>query len=218
LQVHHGVDLANPRGTAVLAAANGEVIFAGNDDSALYGPTNGYYGNLVVLRHQFTTRDGQPVFTLYGHLERVDVESGQAIPQGAQIGIVGGTGVAFGPHLHFEVRYGVPDSFNATLNPELWIFPYRNFGTLAGRVSDENGNILYDVTIRVQSTGATRYAFTYANNSVNPDPQFGENFTLGDLPAGYYEATVSDNGRVRFQRIVYVYPNRATWLEVELRP
>jgi murein DD-endopeptidase MepM/ murein hydrolase activator NlpD len=135
-----------------------------------------------------------------------------------RIGLVGGTGVAFGPHLHFEVRSGDPTSFDATLNPELWIFPFRNFGTLAGRVTDGSGNLLYDVTLRVQATGVTRYAFTYADDSVNPDPLLGENFTLGDLPAGYYEVIVSENGRVRFQKIIYSYPNRTTWIDVELRP
>jgi murein DD-endopeptidase MepM/ murein hydrolase activator NlpD len=218
LQVHHGVDLANPRGTPVLAAADGEVVYAGSDDTVLFGPQHDYYGNLVVLRHHFTTGDGQPVFTLYGHLERVAVETGQTVTQGTQIGTVGGTGVAFGPHLHFEVRAGDPSSFDATLNPELWIYPFPNFGTLAGRVTDPGGNLLYNVTLRVESTALTRYAFTYADDSVNPDPVFGENFTLGDLPAGYYEVTVSDNGRIRFQQIIYVYPNRTTWVDMRLRP
>jgi murein DD-endopeptidase MepM/ murein hydrolase activator NlpD len=218
LQVHHGVDLANPRGTPVIAAADGEVVYAGNDDSALFGPQNRYYGNLVVIRHDFSTADGQPVFTLYGHMDRVDVQIGQAVTQGMQIGLVGGTGVAFGPHLHLEVRAGDPASFDATLNPELWLYPFRNFGTLAGRVTDTRGNLLYDVTLRVQSSGATRYVFTYADNSVNPDPVFGENFALGDLPAGYYDVSVNENGRTRFQQIIYVYPNRTTWIDVQLRP
>lgn len=216
LQVHHGVDLANPRGTPILAAADGEVVYAGNDDSTVFGPQNRYYGNLVVIRHHFTTAAGQPVFTLYGHMERVDVQIGETVTQGTEIGIVGGTGVALGPHLHFEVRSGDPYSFDATLNPELWIYPFRDFGTLAGRVTDASGSLLYDVTLRVESTNATRYAFTYADDSVNPDPVFGENFTVGDLPANYYQVTVSENGRVRFQKIVYVYPNRTTWIDVEL--
>jgi murein DD-endopeptidase MepM/ murein hydrolase activator NlpD len=218
LQVHHGVDLANPRGTPVLSAGDGEVVYAGNDDATLFGPQSRYYGNLVVIRHSFSSGDGQPVFTLYGHLDRVDVETGSRVTQGTQIGLVGGTGVAFGAHLHFEVRAGDPNSFDATLNPELWIFPFRNFGTLAGRVTDASGNMLYEATVQVQSMTMTRYAFTYADQSVNPDPVFGENFALGDLPAGYYEVSVNDNGRVRFQEIVYVYPNRTTWVDVELRP
>jgi murein DD-endopeptidase MepM/ murein hydrolase activator NlpD len=216
LQVHHGVDLANPGGTPIIAAGDGEVVYAGSDDSTQFGPANNYYGNLVVIRHNFTTAEGLPVFTLYGHMQRIDVQAGQTVTQGTQIGIVGGTGVAFGPHLHFEVRAGDPYDFGATLNPELWMFPFRGLGTFAGRVTDANGNLLYDVTIQIQTPTATRYAFSYADVSVDPDPVFGENFALGDLPANYYDVSVRDNGRLRFQKIVYVYPNRTTWIDIEL--
>jgi murein DD-endopeptidase MepM/ murein hydrolase activator NlpD len=216
LQVHHGVEFVNPRGTPVLAAADGVVLHAGDDLTTLYGPQPDYYGILVVLQHNFQSPDGMPVYTIYGHLDRVTVQPGQSVGQGEQIGVVGGTGVAIGPHLHFEVRVGNPNDFGATRNPELWIRPFQTFGTLAGRVTDADGNMLYDVTLRVQSTDISRYAFSYADTSVNPDTQFGENFTLGDLPANYYEVTVSDNGRLRFQKMVYVYPNRTTWIDVQL--
>jgi murein DD-endopeptidase MepM/ murein hydrolase activator NlpD len=130
---------------------------------------------------------------------------------------VGDSGIAMGPHLHFEVRVGDPYSFAATRNPELWIYPYQTFGTLMGVVTDANGTVLRDVTIQVKSTDITRYAFSYADDTVNSDPAFGENFTLGDLPANYYEVSVNDNGRVRFQQLVYVYPSRTTWVEVKLK-
>jgi murein DD-endopeptidase MepM/ murein hydrolase activator NlpD len=216
LQVHHGVEFVNPRGTPILAAADGVVIHAGDDLSTLFGPQPNYYGNLVVIQHNFTSPEGQPVFTLYGHMDRVDIQVGQTVQQGDQIGNVGGTGIAQGPHLHFEVRAGDPFSFSATRNPEMWIYPFRTFGTLAGRVTDANGSLLYEVTLKVKSADITRYAFSYADTSVNGDPTFGENFTLGDIPANYYEVTVSDNGRVRFQKLIYVYPNRTTWLDVQL--
>lgn len=217
LQVHHGVEFVNPRGTPVLAAADGVVVHAGNDASALYGPYTSYYGNLVVIQHDFTAPEGLPVFTLYGHLDRVEVETGQRVSQGNSIGKVGDSGIAQGPHLHFEVRVGSPFDFSATRNPELWIRPYFKFGTLAGRVVDAGGAVLRDVTIQVRSTDIQRYAFSYADDSVNSDPAFGENFVLGDLPANYYEVSVTDNGRVRFRETIYVYPNRTTWIEVQLR-
>jgi murein DD-endopeptidase MepM/ murein hydrolase activator NlpD len=216
LQVHHGVDIVNPTGTPILAAADGVVIYAGDDLSTVFGPQTNYYGNLVVIQHNFTSPEGLPVFTLYGHMNQVDVQVGQIVQQGLQIGKVGATGVALGPHVHFEVRVGDPFSFSATRNPELWMYPFRTFGTLAGRVTDANGSLLYQVTLKVQSADITRYAFSYADTSVNSDPTFGENFTLGDIPANYYEVTVSDNGRVRFQKLIYVYPNRTTWLDVQL--
>lgn len=216
MQVHHGVEMENPRGTPVIAAADGVVLYAGDDSTTMFGPQNVYYGNLVVIQHPFTSSDGQPVFSLYGHMQRVDVQSGQAVKQGDQVGMVGDSGVAFGPHLHFEVRVGDAYSFAATRNPELWIYPYGGYGTLAGRVTDAGGTPLYDVTLQVKSTDISRYAFSYADNSVNPDPVFNENFVLGDLPANYYEVSVNDNGRVRFKKIVYVSKNRTTWVDVKL--
>jgi murein DD-endopeptidase MepM/ murein hydrolase activator NlpD len=215
-QVHHGMDLQNPAGTPILSAGTGTVFYAGDDLTTMFGPTNNYYGNLVVIEHNFRSPDGQPVYSLYGHIERVDVQTGQAVEPGVQIGIVGGTGVAFGPHLHFEVRVGDPYSFAATRNPDLWIFPYRGFGTFAGRVTDASGTPLYNVTIQIRSTRVTRYAFSYADNSVNGDTVFNENFAIGDIPAGYYEIGVNDNGRVRFRQFIYIYPDRTTWLDVQL--
>lgn len=216
LQVHHGVDMVNPRGTPVQAVGDGVILFAGDDLSTLFGPYNNYYGNVVVIQHYITTFDGQPVFTLYGHLDRVNVAIGQAVAAGDNVGMVGGTGIAMGPHLHFEVRVGNAFDFGATRNPELWIRPYSTFGTLAGRVTDASGTPLYSVTFTVESTDVTRYAFSYADASVNPDTQFNENFVLGDLPASYYTVTVSESGRVRFREIVYLYANRTTWLDVQL--
>lgn len=216
LQVHHGVEFINPRGTPILAAASGRVIFAGEDTIDVFGPSSNYYGRLVVIEHSFRAPTGEAVYTLYGHLERWDVENGDTVAQGDQIGIVGASGVAYGPHLHFEVRVGSADDFGATRNPDLWIFPYRGYGTLAGRVVDASGNVLYEAPIQVRSANLARYAFTYADNSVNPDPVIGENFTLGDLPANYYEVSVTADGRVRFRRTVYVYPNRTTWIDIEL--
>ncbi len=217
LQVHHGVDMENPRGTPILAVGDGIVFYAGNDSSTVFGPQTNYYGNLVVIEHPGKSPEGQSVYTLYGHMQRVDVQAGQSVNQGDQIGSVGDSGVAFGPHLHFEVRVGDAYNFSATRNPELWIFPYQGFGTMAGRVTDAVGSPLYDVTLQVKSATITRYAFSYADDTVNPDPAFNENFVLGDLPANYYEVSVNDNGRVRFQKIIYVYPNRTTWIDVQLR-
>lgn len=216
LQVHHGVDFANPSNTPILAAADGVVYYAGDDLSTVFGLTTNYYGNLVVIQHNFASPEGQPVFTLYGHMQSIDVQTGQAVHAGDVIGKVGATGVAFGAHLHLEVRVGDPNSFGATRNPDLWIYPYRRYGTLAGRVTDASGNILYQATVQIRSATRTRYAFTYADNSVNGDDTFHENFTYGDLPANYYEVSVNDGQRVRFRKMIYVYPDRTTWIDIQL--
>lgn len=216
LQVHHGVDFANPGGVNILAVGDGLVVFAGDDNTQVIGLHPNYYGNAVILQHHFYSPEGQPVYTLYGHMSSVAVTVGQAVAAGDVIGEVGGTGVAFGAHLHFEVRVGDPFSFDSTRNPDLWIYPYRNFGTVAGRVTDAAGNVLYSAPIQIRSATTTRYTYTYADTSVHGDSTFNENFTYGDLPEGYYEISVNDGQRTRFRQMIYVYPNRTTWVDVRL--
>lgn len=89
---HAGVDIAAPRGTGVYVSAEGSVLRTG------YEPAG--YGRFVEIRHP------NGMTTLYGHLSRLDVASGDAVEAGARIGLVGSTGRSTGPHLHFEVRRG----------------------------------------------------------------------------------------------------------------
>ena len=86
---HEGVDFPAPTGTPVAAAGSGRVVFA--------GPSGSGWGTLVVLSH------GNGIRTRYAHLSQVMVRVGQQISTGATIGLVGATGEATGPHLHFEV-------------------------------------------------------------------------------------------------------------------
>jgi len=86
---HAGVDMPAPTGTPVTTAGFGTVSFAG------FSPSG--WGNLVVVRHRFGLN------TLYAHLSQIDVRTGEAVALGEQIGRVGATGHATGPHLHFEV-------------------------------------------------------------------------------------------------------------------
>jgi secretion/DNA translocation related TadE-like protein len=88
---HSGLDFAAEPGTSVLAAAAGRVLTA--------GPA-GRYGNLVVIDH------GSGMVTYYAHLSAVGVAAGTIVAAGQQVGAVGSTGNATGPHLHFEVRIG----------------------------------------------------------------------------------------------------------------
>ena len=87
---HSGIDLLAAAGTPVRAAGAGTVAFAGWD--------SGGYGNLVVIDHT------NGVSSWYAHLSRIDVTSGAAVTTATQVGLVGATGNATGPHLHFEVR------------------------------------------------------------------------------------------------------------------
>ena len=89
--LHAGVDIAAPTGTPIVASRGGIVIHA--------GWINGY-GHTVMIDH------GGGVTTLYAHMSAYAVSSGQYIAQGGRVGLVGMTGTATGPHLHFEVRIG----------------------------------------------------------------------------------------------------------------
>ena len=114
---HHGVEFLNKFGTPVYAAADGVVVFAGPDNKAIYSPWQNFYGNLIVLKHE------DDLYTLYAHLSKIDVQAGDIVHVGEQIGEVGQTGVAIGSHLHFEVRQGNVQDYFATRNPELWLVP-----------------------------------------------------------------------------------------------
>lgn len=88
-EYHKGQDIAAPTGTPVMATANGTIIIAGWQRG---------YGWVVYIDH------GNGITTRYGHLSRIDVELGQTIRRGEQLGLVGSTGRSTGPHLHYEVR------------------------------------------------------------------------------------------------------------------
>lgn len=91
IRAHKGVDYAAPHGTPVKASGNGKVIHAGR---------KGGYGNAVILQH------GSKYSTLYAHLSKIGkgVRPGREVKQGQVIGYVGSTGLASGPHLHYEFR------------------------------------------------------------------------------------------------------------------
>lgn len=217
LPLHLGVEFVNARGAEVLATASGTVHYAGDDSQTQFGPALNHYGKLVVLRHDRGAPGGKTLYTLYAHLGAVAVSQGQKVAAGEVLGLVGDSGIASGPHLHFEVRLDDPASHGATRNPELWLAPFRGYGTLAGRVVDSAGNLLREATISVRSTDLQRYAWSYAGDAVNGDDEFGENYALGDLPANYYEVTVGDEGRIRFRQVIYVWPGRSNWLIIRLK-
>ncbi len=95
---HAGIDITAPRGQAVVAAADGRVLYA--------RVSRGKMGKAVVIQHD----DG--MLTIYAHLSSIDVREEATVHQGEPIGAVGSTGRSSGPHLHFAVRVD-----GATLNP-----------------------------------------------------------------------------------------------------
>jgi murein DD-endopeptidase MepM/ murein hydrolase activator NlpD len=88
-RAHLGVDYGAATGTPVRTVGDGVVEFA--------GVQNGF-GNVVMVKH-----DGSNT-TVYAHLSKINVRAGQRVQQGDNVGLVGATGWATGPHLHFEFR------------------------------------------------------------------------------------------------------------------
>jgi peptidoglycan hydrolase-like protein with peptidoglycan-binding domain len=86
---HEGIDISAPEGARVGASRRGRVVFAGWNDG---------FGQLVTIAHH------HGVTTLYAHLSRIEVSAGDRVSAGSEVGRVGHTGHATGPHLHFEVR------------------------------------------------------------------------------------------------------------------
>ncbi len=215
--VHLGVEFVNPRGTPIYAAKAGVVVYAGSDDALLFGPKLDYYGNVVVLAHQIRSLAGNRVFTLYGHLETITVATGQQVEDLDPLGRVGASGVAIGPHLHFEVRVDDPYDYRLTRNPELWLQHYIDCGMIIGALRDAAGNRVYGKRISVRSEDMARDVYTYGDESVNPDPIWDENFTVGDLPAGTYEIVVLDEaGAIAYQEQVAVEAYRTTFVRIDL--
>ncbi|HZP57537.1 MAG TPA: M23 family metallopeptidase [Dehalococcoidia bacterium] len=99
---HSGTDFGVAEGTPVMAAASGRVAFAGALTTR---------GNSVIIDH------GLGVFTAYHHLSRIDVAEGQAIAQGQVLGAAGMTGLATGPHLHWELIV-----MGQNVDPTIWTY------------------------------------------------------------------------------------------------
>ena len=89
MRAHQGIDYGAPTGTSVRSIGDGTVVFAGSQNG---------FGNVIFVKHNAKNT------TVYAHLSRINVRQGQSVSQGQNIGAVGSTGWATGPHLHFEFR------------------------------------------------------------------------------------------------------------------
>jgi murein DD-endopeptidase MepM/ murein hydrolase activator NlpD len=221
---HHGVEFLNPFGTPVLAAADGDVVVAGDDRKVFYGPYSYFYGNLVVLEHHLPGYD-LPVFTLYGHLSKILVQVGQRVQRGQRVGLVGMSGVATGTHLHFEVRFG-ENTYASSRNPELWLEPHVDKGgvpngAIAGRILDSQGNplavkniVFNQVTDGGQATFYRAFVGTYEEKGLLGQPPWGEDFGLGDVPPGQYNISFVQFGFQQYT--VQVLPGQLTLVTYRL--
>ncbi|MCY0966618.1 peptidoglycan DD-metalloendopeptidase family protein [Parathalassolituus penaei] len=101
---HTGLDIAAKRGSRIVAPADGVI----RDTGDFY-----FNGNTVMIDH------GQGMITMFCHLDRIDVKPGQVVHQGDMVGIVGATGRATGPHLHWTLSMN-----NARVDPRLVLPPH----------------------------------------------------------------------------------------------
>jgi len=135
---HLGVDLAAPRGTPVMAAADGKIAFMG---------TNGGFGKLIVIAH------GGDYKTYYGHLSgyKDGLRVGSSVNQKQIVGFIGSTGLATGPHLHYSLQHkGVfKNPFSIKFQPRITLQGHQltglkqAVGTLMHNLStDRNKNLL----------------------------------------------------------------------------
>ncbi len=108
---HPGVDFAAKMGTPIYAAADGVIKLARH---------NGGYGNCVFIDHQYGFE------TRYGHMQKILVRAGQRVKRGEKIGLVGKSGIATAPHLHFEVHYKGKE-----VNPRHYFFDDASLNRLA---------------------------------------------------------------------------------------
>ncbi|WP_374689164.1 M23 family metallopeptidase [Promineifilum sp.] len=217
LRPHTGVEFGVPAGTPVLAVAPGAVVVAGDDSQIAYGPQTNFYGNLVIV--EMSGLAGGSLYALYGHLSEIAVTAGQAVAVGDTLGLSGESGVADGPHLHFELRFG-ENSYGATRNPLLWLKPLKGTGVVAGRVLGPDGGRLNEAPVallRVDGPAPYTATTSYAAGEPNPDDLLDETFVLDDVEPGYYQAVV-DSGRRRYSTELWVFPDRVNWVEITLSP
>lgn len=209
--VHTGVDIDAKLGAPVLAAGPGTVVWAG------WGFYSGWpenyddpYGIAVSIRHDFGYQ-GNPLYTMYGHMSDVNVTVGQHVETGDLLGRVGITGHTTGPHLHFEVRVE-HNSYFHTRNPELWIAPPQGWGVLAGRLTDVKGETLNGLSVMVTSyaTGRIFWVKSYGRGSVNSDEYYNENLVLGDLPAGWYTISIEYEKQI-YTTEIEILPGRVSY-------
>ena len=221
--VHTGIDIPGDLGTPILAAGEGRVIYAGL--GVYRGGSNVYddpYGKAVVIEHTFSYQ-GEPLYTLYAHLDEILVVEGQNVKSGERIGLMGKTGKTTGPHLHFEVRLGKNEYFS-TRNPDLWVSPPQGWGILVGQVLTYEGNLheqqvvyLYrseEALLGDELDDRLWIGKSYQNEAINSDPYYKENLTITNIPAGTYIVyiPVTDIG-FAYQKTVEIKPGQVTYFK-----
>jgi len=215
--LHTGLDIPAEEGSPVFATADGEVIFSGYGILYGSGAKNDPYGIVVKIRHT-QKFNNLTLYSMYAHLGRTAVKVGDRVTAGQTVGYVGMTGNTSGPHLHYETRI-LGENGQVTQNPELWLVPPLDHGVLAGRIMNNNGNLLHKWTFVLTSveTGHDWIISTYDSRILlnhQNDPYFKENYVFNDLPAGKYQFSMWYN-YVYYTSTIEIYPGVVNYVNFE---
>jgi hypothetical protein len=107
-----------------------------------------------------------------------------------------------------------------TRNPSLWLRPFAGQGTIVGQLVWPDGSPVYNATLSIQRADVpqlfvNRTVTTYADDSVNADDAWRENFVVPDMEPGPYLVTLLD-GETRLSRLVWVFAGYTSWVELRL--
>ncbi len=166
---HTGIDLANDKGTPVYASADGTVISSTSNDVS---------GNKVEVLHYL---NGKYYVTYYGHLDSRNVSVGDQVTTSTEVGKMGDSGLATGPHVHFEIMEGTTVSnHNLAVNPR----KYLNLPSLYGSFVEDENKVEYSY-----SNGYVKTGYKYSDSKLTNVYE-------------YYPATKADgnqNNHVKFE-------------------
>jgi photosystem II stability/assembly factor-like uncharacterized protein len=207
---HQGNEYNNPEGVPLRAVDDGVVVYIDRE-----------IGH-SVLRCD-TRQDSFYVYAHYHHQHEIFKQVGDRVRRGDTIGSIGKKGNVTNEHLHFEVSLSLTDDSNKeshTRNSELWVETLPGTGTISGLLVEPDGSPaqgarIYGVTKPIPTETPFSFAETY-KDSVNSDESYGENFVIGDVPAGDYILYTEFDGR-RSAVDVSVEADRVTRVRMELR-
>ena len=193
---HQGNEYNAPEGTPLLAVDDGIIVFIDKEIGHLVLKCDRREGDLFVYAH-------------YHHQLEILKKVGDKVKRGEVIGKIGKKGNVTNEHLHFEVSLSTVDDSNQesdTRNSELWVEPLSGTGTIAGLLSDSDGNPvggarIYGVTKPIPTESPFSFAETY-QDKVNPDESYGENFVIGDVPEGEYTLICHHDGKSAAARVL----------------